>query len=125
MRKAFNVRTGLVCGLAVVAAIVLSSTRSAEARPNYLKEFIKKYPKLEADAKKTKCNVCHVGKKKKMKNDYGTAMGKVLGAKKVKDKEKIAEALGKTEPEKSGTEGKTFGDLLKDGKLPGKIAEKK
>ena len=35
-----------------------------------------------------------------------------------KDEAKIKEAFTKTEKEKSAIEGKTFGDLLKDGKLP-------
>ena len=35
-----------------------------------------------------------------------------------KDEDKIKAALTKTEPEKSAVKDKTFGDLLKDGKLP-------
>jgi hypothetical protein len=41
----------------------------------------------------------------------------VIG-KKEKDVAKIKEALVKVEKEKSSVEGKTFGDLLKEGKLP-------
>ena len=35
-----------------------------------------------------------------------------------KDEAKVKEALTKTEKEKSAVKDKTFGDLLKDGKLP-------
>ena len=55
---------------------------------------------------------------KKEKNNYGAAFGKALGAKNEKDGEKIKAALIKAEGEKSAVDGKTFGDLLKDGKLP-------
>jgi hypothetical protein len=37
--------------------------------------------------------------------------------------DKIKEALKKTEKGKSSVEGKTFGDLINDGKLPGKAPE--
>ena len=102
-----------------VAGLVLASAFAggANARPAYKSAFEKKYPKVKENNKIT-CGVCHPEKSKKVKNDYGTAMGKVV-KKNEKDKGKIAEALGKIESEKSATEGKTFGDLLKDGKLPG------
>ena len=56
------------------------------------------------------------------RNDYGKAFGTALGpdAKSVKDADKVKAALEKAAKEKSSTEGKTFGDLIKEGKLPGK-----
>lgn len=117
MRKVLNLRTGVICGLTLACAFVFSGMQSAEARPNYLKEFTAKYPDVK-EAGTQKCNVCHMGKSKKDRNPYGMAVGKALGAKKVKDADKIKEAYGKAEKEKSAVEGKTFGDLLKDGKLP-------
>lgn len=105
-----------------VAALLIGSVlyNGADARPQYKTAFEKKYPKVKA-ANKITCDVCHVKgeKDKKKRNDYGTALAKAVG-KNEKDKDKIDDALGKTEKEKSGTEGKTFGDLLDDGKLPGK-----
>lgn len=102
-----------------VAGLVLASAFAggANARPAYKTEFEAKYPKVKENNKIT-CGVCHPEKDKKVRNDYGTALGKVV-AKNEKDKGKIGEALGKIESEKSSVEGKTFGDLLKEGKLPG------
>ena len=44
---------------------------------------------------------------------------KALGKKKEMDAEKITAALTKVEKEKSAVEKMTYGDLMKDGKLPG------
>jgi cytochrome c553 len=106
---------GLV--LAVAALLVGSmATVPASARPNYFKEFTGHYTEVKAAAE-AKCGVCHEGADKKNKNDYGKALGAVIG-KNEKDVAKIKEALVKVEAEKSSVEGKTFGDLLKAGKLP-------
>jgi predicted negative regulator of RcsB-dependent stress response len=117
MRKS---ATWLVCGVALAGLVMASATRQADARPNYLKEFKESYEKLAAEADKTKCNICHFGDKKTDRNDYGKAVGMALGAKNVKEADKVKEAIKKAEKEKSATEGKTFGDLIKEGKLPGK-----
>ncbi len=45
-------------------------------------------------------------------------MAKAFGKKKVKAAADVKAALIKIEKEKSKVEGKTFGDLLKAGKLP-------
>jgi len=120
MRKS-GIRVALF-GIAV-AALVVASYRTAVARPQYNEEFKKKYAANTA-AVGEKCAACHIGKPNEKKwNDYGNAVGKALGEKNVKGAEAIEKAYEKVEKEKSGTEGKTFGDLLKDGKLPGK-AEK-
>ena len=115
--------TWMVCCAAIT--MMCFSARDAQARPDYYKTFSDKYPDLktlaEADPVK-KCGVCH-GADKKMRNDYGKAYGTALGEKNVKhadNAKKLEEALKKIESEKSGTDGKTFGDLIKDGKLPGK-----
>lgn len=103
-----------------VAALLIGSLlyNGADARPQYKSAFDKQYPKVKA-ANKTTCDVCHVKgeKDKKKRNNYGTALAKNIKAKE-KDKTKIAEALTKTEKEKSAIKDKTFGDLLKDAKLP-------
>jgi hypothetical protein len=90
---------------------------SAEARPQYLKAFLAKYPAVK-EAATVKCGVCHPETDKKIRNEYGNAVGKGVGEKNQKDEGKIDGALAGAEKEKSGTDGKTFGDLLKDGKLP-------
>lgn len=77
--------------------------------------------KLTAEVKQAKCNVCHMGNTKKMRNAYGAALDKLLD-KAEKDPVKITEALDKVASEKSDPENAaspTFGDLLKQGKLPG------
>lgn len=115
--------TWVACGLSLAGVLMVSAARDVQARPNYLGEFKKVYEKAAGEADKVKCGVCHYGESKKNKNDYGEAMGKALGAKNVKDADEIKKALNKVEGEKSKTEGKTFGDLLKEGKLPGKSPE--
>ena len=90
----------------------------AQARPKYLEGFKNSYPALKDAVETAKCGVCHFGEKKSNRNDYGKAMGE--GLKNEMDADKIKEAIKKAEAGKSSTEGKTFGDLIKDGKLPGK-----
>jgi hypothetical protein len=101
---------GLVYGL---------SATPASARKEYFDEFKEKYGSDDAEYGKliedTKCFICHVGKSKKNRNEYGMALSKVI--KKEKDKAKISAALGKIESEKSA-DGTTFGELIKEHKLP-------
>jgi hypothetical protein len=111
---------GLMRGVVVagaVAGVVIGFGTSAEARPPYKKVFEATYEKVAKD-NKVDCNSCHVADKdKKERNNYGEALAKNI-AKNEKDEAKIKEALVKTEKEKSAVKDKTFGDLLKDGKLP-------
>ena len=114
--------------LACIAFAFALAPNSAKARPPYLNEFKAKYVKADGDAgdkefaalvEKTKCNVCHFGKEKKNRNDYGKALDKLLDKKTdSKDKEKIQKALETVEKEKSAA-GPTFGELIKEHKLPG------
>ncbi len=113
-----------VCGLAfVAAAFVTSNQNMAEARPWFPKVFVAKYENISEKATEKKCGVCHPGKSKKDKNDYGVAVGKALGAVYKKKTDEAAEALDKAldkaAEQASSTEGKTFGDLIKAGELPG------
>lgn len=123
MRKsALSLGVSMLVGALVFAGMLFGSKQEASGRPPYNKAFFEAYPENKeaaALAANAKCTVCH-GADKKMRNDYGAALGKLIGAKNEKDEAKIKEALKKVEGEKSGTEGKTFGDLLKGGKLPGK-----
>lgn len=102
---------GLLCGLLA---------RPASARKQYYDEFKEKYGADKDFGQvidEAKCFVCHVGKSKKNRNDYGMALSKAIG-KNEKGKDKINEALGKIEDQKAA-DGKTFGELIKEGKLPG------
>ena len=101
-----------VAAVTLVASLIWSADNRAEARAQYSKAFAKTYPKVKA-AKKTRCYVCHVGKKKKNHNAYGKALAKALPKKKTKDVKKIKKAL-----EKVAKENKKFAEKLKKGELP-------
>ncbi len=118
----------------VAAAVVMTSATvdMAQARPPFNKEFQAKYLKkdskdpaemaLAAAIEKVKCNVCHKGNNKKMRNDYGQALAQLLTKDDVKNIDKIKTSLDKVAEEHSvpGDEkSPTFGQLLKEGKLPG------
>ncbi|MFT5527580.1 MAG: hypothetical protein ACI9HK_005562 [Pirellulaceae bacterium] len=115
--------------MALCAVFVLGLAIQADARPDYKKAFDAAYKgneKVAAAATEAKCNVCHYGKTKKNRNDYATALSKVLTkavytANKA-DKPALAklatEAFKKIEGEKNA-DGKTFGSLLEAGSLPG------
>jgi hypothetical protein len=108
---------------ALLLAFVVMSSGQAQARPAFVGVFKKAYPELaKSEDVKVNCAVCHnsmENKKKKHRNNYGVALKDELGTKNEKDKEKIAAALKKIEEKMSHVEGKTFGALIADGKLPG------
>ena len=105
---------------------------SASALPPFNKEWMAKYKDGSKNAKfveaidTAKCNVCHAGESKKMRNDYGKAVGKYLTKAKYNEikedesaaKKYILDALQKAEAEK-GNGGKSYGELFKAGQLPG------
>ena len=80
--------------------------------------------------KSAKCGVCHTdpAKDKKVRNTYGRAISKLIPAdtdKKAlkKNPDGIQKLLDKAAAEKSDAKdpaSPTFGDLIKEGKLPGK-----
>lgn len=121
MRSLKSLGRTLVVGTCMFA-IVLLTGQSAFARPQYQKAMGIAYPDLvkkHGKNGKLSCSVCHPAKSKKERNNYGAAFAKAVGKKSEKDAEKLKAALKKIEKEKSATEGKTFGDLIKEGKLPG------
>jgi hypothetical protein len=110
--------------VAVVSGVgsLAVNNRQAQAFPPFKVAFDKMYM-TEGSALhkalegKSNCNVCHLGTKdKKKRNEYGVALDKLLTKDDAKNPEKITEALAKVEAEKSGNA--TFGDLIKQGKLP-------
>jgi tRNA U54 and U55 pseudouridine synthase Pus10 len=122
----------------IVAAVALSLTNSAYAVGAFQKQFVKSYTSetknkvfFEAVAK-AKCNVCHYGKSKKMRNDYGTALSKLLDKSEFKTslvkadpegaEKKIVAAFEKVAKMKNG-KGLLYGDLIKQLKLPGTAPE--
>ena len=115
--------SGLGAGLAVAAAglMTASGPKQADARMEYLKAFVGKYTKLSEEDQAKKCLICH-GANKKQRSSYAMALEKALGAKMVKDMEKINTALTEVEG-KEYEDGKTYGQLLNEGHLPAPFAE--
>lgn len=117
-----------------LACVVLWSISAPPARaiPAFKTEFDAKYVKKDSTdpaekalaeaVKEAKCNVCHKGMNKKERNAYGEKLAELLDKKEdAKNKQKIQEALDKVAEMKCDPDqpdGPTFGDLLKEGKLP-------
>ena len=123
-----SLRLAAVCGLALAVLSITAAPQQAQARPQYRKAFGVKYPDLKELENEKKCGVCHPkADNKKINNDYGVALKKALkDEKNVKDEKKLDEALTEMEKAPSSTpksegskEMKTFGELIKEGKLPG------
>ncbi len=119
-----------LCGF--VAGSLLARVKPVFAVDAFKKAFDAKYVKKEpgtdaeksltAAVEKVKCNVCHVGKTKKMHNEYGKALKVLLKKSDAKDAEKINQSLDtvagmKSKPDNAAAP--TFGELIQQGKLPG------
>jgi len=108
-------------GIGVFAGSVLLSafSSSAVARPEYSLWFVSVYETEFADNSDARsCRVCHNGRDWKRQNNYGDALAESLEVKRVKDFEKFKTALVKTENKPSAISGMTFGDLIREGRLP-------
>ena len=112
----------LVCAICAIAFGV----QSVSAIPPFGVAFGKKYVEGNENAafveavKAAKCGVCHVGTDKKDRNAYGAALSELLDKKEdAKNEAKINEALDKVAGQKPEGGEKTFGELIKEGKLPG------
>ena len=120
----------------IVAAVVASvfAPRSS-AIPPFYKEFTVMYlddndnEDFVKEAKAAKCFLCHVGKKKTNRNEYGEQLSELLDKKKdKKDTEKIRKALetvGGMNSIPDDKESPTFAVLIQEGKLPGGEVQKK
>jgi hypothetical protein len=91
---------GLAVSFAGLIALGFAFPGAANGRLQYYGEFAEKYADKKKLFESIKCGVCHGqnGANKKKLNDYGTAVGKALGGKNVKDKETIQKALKEAEP---------------------------
>jgi hypothetical protein len=122
MRIMHKARAATLAAWTVAVGMLLTQTSgTAWARKEYKDQFDANYKEFyDAAGTKTSCNICHIDMKpKKERNEYGMAYGGMLGAKMVKDKKKIDEALKGTEEKESPVAGKKFIDLIKEGKFPG------
>lgn len=128
-RKQWGVMVGALVVVAVGAA-----PRQAFAIKEFFDEFKAVYVKpdsadanekaLVAAVETAKCNVCHAGSSKKERNSYGNALADLLDKKEdKKNAEKIRQALETVAAMPSVAGGPTFGELLKQGKLPGAAAQ--
>ena len=115
----------MVCGLVVFGLLVGAITRPASAVPNFKKAFDEAYAPagspLAKASETAKCNICHVGEKKKEKNEYGNALGQLIKKADKDAKEKIMKALKDVEDKHSNPKdpkSPTFGENIKAGKLP-------
>ena len=110
----------LVLALATVAGLAPTPAFAIKQFADEFKAvYVKEGTPLAAAVEAAKCNVCHVGKEKKNRNAYGEALDKLLDKKADKeDKDKIRKALDEVAKLPSAVAGKTFGDLIADGKLP-------
>ncbi len=122
----------IVCGAVVACGAWQAGAPAAHAVPNFKKEFDSMYVKadstdpaekqLAADVDRVKCNVCHMPASKKERNAYGRALSKFLKKADKDDTPKIHSALEKVADMKvdpNDANSPTFGDLIKQGKLPG------
>ncbi len=120
------IRRNLAGAMSVVVLVAAGAWGTqAFAIKQFADEFKAVYVKdgspLAAEVEKAKCNVCHVGKSKKDRNAYGQALAELLDKKEDKEnKEKIRQALETVASMPSAGAGSPkFGDLIKEGKLPG------
>lgn len=118
MRKLVTV----AAAAAVMGLMTTSGPRQAQAQKQYMDAFLAKYTKLSEEDQAKKCGICHGADSKKMRSDYAKALEKALGEKKVKDVDKINAALTEVEG-KEYEDGKTYGSLLNEGKLPAPYSE--
>lgn len=88
---------------------------STDANEKKLAEAIDKITDAET---KNACGICHPGKSKKERNEYGTALSKLVKKADKDDAKKIADSIKAIEGEKNAA-GKSFGELIKAGTLPG------
>lgn len=122
-----------VLSIVVLAvALVAFGARTAQAIPNFAKEFKAKYVKADSSDPKdvafaeavaaAKCNLCHAGKSKEDRNPYGAELAKLLDKKDDKDNvEKIGLSLDEVAKKKAKPDDPncpTYGDLILQGKLP-------
>jgi hypothetical protein len=117
------------CRLLIAVPVLFALISTAGAVPLFYNELKKDYLDSLKDKKfveavekdDVKCLMCHQGKQKKNRNDFGKVVSKLL-TKKDKDKEKIATALKKAlathvDPKKEKSE--TYMDRLMASKWPG------
>ena len=113
----------LACAVACLA-FHIATIAVAPARPQYLAQFGRTYSEFPIK-RESRCAICHCGTSKKGHNDYGDAIEKVLEGKNVKERAAIEKALRMVEQNPSRVPGKTFGELIRAGQMPGACPDDK
>ena len=120
-----------VCSFLVVCVLLSITARPAAAILQFYKvwesEYLTNHPDKDyvAQVKKTsnRCFVCHVGKNRKHRNEYGKQLEDLLDAKKdAKDKEKILAAIkkiGELHVDPNDDKSDTFNQRISASKFPG------
>ena len=92
-------RKSLAISCAGLMVLGFAFPGAAKGRMQYYAEFAEMYADKKAMFEAMKCGVCHgeKGANKTKRTEYGEAVGKALGGKNVKDKERIRKALKEAE----------------------------
>jgi len=115
----------LVIGVLAAGACVAMLPQMASARPPYQQAFYTAYNvKPESKLAMAKCQLCHMGDNKAVRNTYGMALAKALGKEKATPEE-VTAAAKKIENDLSADKKTKFIELIKADKLPGAPAEAK
>lgn len=113
------------------ACVALGLAPKASAIVAFKREFQKLYITPDTDeefaklvkSNKTGCFACHQGKNRKNHNPYGEELEKLLDKKTdIKDTKKVIASLRKVEKlhvDPDDEKSPTYGDLIKENKLPG------
>ena len=112
--------------IAVASPALALPPFQVQFKKDYLDSFKDKKFVEEMNKADQKCLVCHQGKQKKNRNEFGKVVSKFLTKKDAKDKEKIAAGLKKAfamhvDPKNDKSE--TYMDRLLAGKWPGGTLE--
>jgi hypothetical protein len=111
----------------IITCAGLGTAQARPAYPDIIKERFKDNKAIVDKAGAAdKCTICHDAKAKKIRNEFGKAISKHFSGDEFKkimaDKDAVAkkfkEALKAVESEKHSS-GKTFAEVIKEGKLPG------
>ena len=116
------------CGCAALAVVLSWNLRPVYAVKEFRDEFVRKYVKADANSlwktkvSEAKCSICHIADQpKENRNEYGQALARLVKKTDKKDRHKIAAALEKVAARKARAadpKAPTFGELIKQGKLP-------
>jgi hypothetical protein len=118
-----------------IPLLVVLLASSASAVPEFKDAFQAKYIKPDSSEandvalarafKRANCNVCHAGNNKRIRNDYGKELAKLLKRGDGRNKKKIDAAfdtIAKVKSNPADPNSPTFGEKIASGKLPVMLA---